>query len=199
MLPQSLILASSSPRRADLLQEWKIPFIIRSPSVEEHDARSMNQASPRRIVLANAKLKAESIARQFPNSCVLGADTLVVLDGKIFGKPKDMHEAQAMLMTLVGRTHQVLTAVCIFYGAKKRRCFTVTTDVRFKQLSADQISEYLQLIKPLDKAGAYAAQEYRDLIIEEINGSFTNVVGLPMERLTKELVDFRKRMADCEI
>lgn len=182
-----LILASSSPRRADLLKEWKIPFKVYSPSVKEHDVESMGKATPRQIVLANAELKARSVSRRFSRSCVLGADTLVILGKKIFGKPKDMQEAQSMLESLTGRMHQVLTAVCLVRGKEKQCCFTVTTWVRFKRLNPVQIKQYLRLIKPLDKAGAYAAQEYTDRIIAEIKGSFTNVVGLPMERLIREL------------
>lgn len=182
-----LTLASRSPRRASLLTEWNIRFRIRPTEVEEHDAASLPHANPKEMVLANARLKALAAARRFPSAWVLSADTLVALGQKIFGKPRDMADAQAMLSRLVGQTHEVHTAVCLYKGKRRQCSFITTSRVTFKPLTAAQIRRYLQKIDPLDKAGSYAAQEHTNLIIQNVEGSFSNVVGLPMERLAREL------------
>ena len=128
------------------------------------------------------------VAKKIPDALVLGADTLVFLDREIFGKPRDLADAQRMLKQLSGRTHQVITGVCLMYLRGHREgIFAVSTDVTFKLLTEEQISHYLSKINPLDKAGAYAIQEFGELIVAEISGSFSNVVGLPLERLKDEL------------
>jgi len=182
-----LILASSSPRRADLLRATGIPFKVCSPRIQEYDGENSLRFSPRQIVIHNAMLKAEFVIGRFRHHWVLGADTVVVLGRQIFGKPHDTREAGNMLRTLCGRTHRVITGACLFRKGRKKRVFTVTTKVTFKHLSHAQIRRYLKLIHPLDKAGAYAAQEHADRIIQRVEGSFSNVIGLPMERLIKEL------------
>jgi septum formation protein len=183
-----IILASASPRRSDLLREAKIDFEIHPAHVDELDEAGL---SPRKLVLHNAELKALTIARRFPNRWILGADTTVALGSKTFGKPKDMNHAVMMLQELCGRTHRVLTGVCLCHSQKRKRSFIVTTKVTFKKLSLNQIQKYLKLIHPLDKAGSYAAQEYCDHIIAKVEGSFSNVVGLPMERLMRELKELQ--------
>jgi septum formation protein len=124
---------------------------------------------------------------------VLGADTLVFLDGEIMGKPADIADAQRMLTRLQGRTHQVVTGVSLIHlRAYHERMFAVSTDVTFHPLDAEQVRDYLAKINPLDKAGAYAAQEHSEKIIAEISGSYSNVIGLPIERVEEELAAWVK-------
>jgi septum formation protein len=135
--------------------------------------------------------KAMATARLRPNNVVLGADTLVTIDGHILGKPKDKNQAVAMLQRLSGRTHRVWTSVFICCLAEARSTtFHDISRVRFRRLNRDRIDNYLTRINPLDKAGAYAAQGFGSEIIEKIDGSFTNVVGLPMEKTVAALAEF---------
>ena len=130
----------------------------------------------------NAKLKAEEVAGRFPDAVVLGADTLVTIDGQVLGKPTDREGALDMLHLLNGRTHQVMTGVCLMQTEPSVSLLHCeVTEVSFKTLSDVEIREYHQLIDPMDKAGAYAAQEHGEVIIELTDGSWSNVVGLPME------------------
>ena len=180
-----LILASASPRRAELLRSLKLDFkIVPGDTVEIFD----EQLSPLELCQINAHRKARAIAKKFPDALVLGADTLVFLERKIFGKPANLAEAQRMLEKLQGRTHQVVTGVCLMHlRAHRERIFGVSTAVTFHPLDAGSIRDYLLKINPLDKAGAYAIQEYGDNIVAEISGSYSNVVGLPLERLCEIL------------
>ena len=179
------ILASTSPRRAELLGLLPVKFrIVASPATEVAHAH----LSPREVCQFNAHRKARAVAARHPDSLVLGADTLVFLGRKIFGKPRTPAEAQKMIAQLQGRTHQVVTGVCLTQlRARRESIFSVSTEVRFHALSPAQIRRYLARINPLDKAGAYAVQEHGELIIAEISGSFSNVVGLPVEELHAEL------------
>ena len=133
------------------------------------------------------------MAKTIPDALVLGADTLVFLDAEIMGKPRDLADARRMLARLQGRTHQVVTGVSLIHlRGHRERLFAVSTDVTFRPLTAEQIGDYLSKMNPLDKAGAYAIQEHGDLIISEISGSFSNVVGLPIERVEEELASWTK-------
>ncbi len=183
----SLILASASPRRAHLLSEAGVSFRICVARVREHEAEDLPRLTPRRIALFNARLKAREVARRHPGRWVLGADTVVALGWHVFGKPRDLEEAEWMLAHLVGRTHRVITAVCLQKFPGKKREFDVTSRVTFRELEKAAIQRYLRLIHPLDKAGAYAAQEHAGRIIRRVTGSWSNVVGLPMERLLREM------------
>lgn len=176
-----LVLASGSPRRRELMAEAGYRFEVVSPGVEEID----DPARPiQALTRANARLKAEAVARRHPDRIVIAADTLVLRDDTALGKPADADAALAMVRSLNGRTHQVYTAVCVACEAAGREVeFSVVTDVTFKTLSEDELRRYHALIDPMDKAGAYAAQDHGDLVIERVAGSWTNVVGLPMERL----------------
>jgi len=148
-----------------------------------------DQLSPRELCQLNAHRKARSVAKKNPDALVLGADTLVFLDRKVFGKPKNLEEATQMLLQLQGKTHQVVTGVSLIHQrTHSEKLFAVGTDVTFRPLGEDQIRNYLKKINPLDKAGAYAIQEHGDLIVSEISGSYSNVVGLPLERLRVELL-----------
>ena len=179
------ILASASPRRAELLRQLKRDFRVApgdaTEILDEH-------LSPFEICQLNAHRKARVVAKKIPDALVLGADTLVFSGGEIMGKPADLAEARRMLARLQGRTHQVVTGVSLIHlRAYRERTFAVSTDVTFRPLTAVQIDGYLSKMNPLDKAGAYAIQEHGDTIVAETSGSFSNVVGLPMEQLKVEL------------
>lgn len=183
--PPDLILASASPRRCELLRRARVEFQVRpSDAAEVHDP----QLTARELAHGNAYRKARVISERFPDALVLSADTLVTLDGELFGKPADLDEARGMLRRLQGHTHQVITAVCLMHQQlEQTRVFADFTDVTFKPLQDEDIDRYLTSINPLDKAGAYAIQEGGEQLVQEISGSYTNVVGLPMERVRWEL------------
>ncbi|HLX94645.1 MAG TPA: Maf family protein [Verrucomicrobiae bacterium] len=180
-----LILASASPRRAELLRQLNLDFqVVPSDAAEIFDG----QLSPLELCQLNAHRKARVVAKKIPDALVLGADTLVFSGGGIMGKPADLAAARQMLARLQGRTHQVVTGVSLIHlRAYRERTFAVSTDVMFRSLTAEQIDGYLSRMNPLDKAGAYAIQEHGDTIVSEISGSFSNVVGLPVEQLQTEL------------
>lgn len=182
-----LILASASPRRRELLQQLDVPFQVEVADVPEFSSTHEHLA-PREICLANAAAKARAIAVHFPHDVVLGADTEVTLGARVFGKPRSQREAASFLQSLSGKTHQVITAVCLVcIRSKIRRSFTETTHVTFHSLSSRQIQRYLKAVNTLDKAGAYAVQEKGEWIIERIEGSLSNVVGLPLAALRAAL------------
>jgi septum formation protein len=180
-----LILASSSPRRVELMKEAGFRFEVIVPGVEEvHD----EALSCEDLTVANARLKAREVARLRPDALVIGADTLVYLDEVPITKPRDLEEAAGMLRRLGGRTHQVCTGVALVWnGGAEERVFHVISDVTFKPLTEAVIRDYHSRIQPLDKAGGYAVQEESAMIIEQVDGSWSNVKGLPMERLNEEL------------
>lgn len=180
-----LILASQSPRRVDLMREAGFAFDTLVPDVEEaHDAA----LTPGDLTEENARRKAVAAAEMKPECLTLGADTLVYLDGEPLGKPRDLAEAAEMLSRLSGRAHKVCTGVYLAWdGGRQGQAFHVITEVMFKPLTAAEIQAYHQLVNPLDKAGAYGIQEHGDRIIDHHEGSWTNIMGLPMERLKVEL------------
>jgi septum formation protein len=180
-----LILASASPRRSELLGQLKVSFQVLPGNATEV---AHEHLSPQEVCQLNAHRKARAIAKKNPDSLVLGADTLVFLERNILGKPASLSEARTMLTQLQGQTHQVVTGVSLIYlRGHRERIFAVSTDVTFLPLTIVQIDHYLDRINPLDKAGGYAIQEHGELIVSEISGSYSNVVGLPLERLTAEL------------
>jgi septum formation protein len=183
-----VILASASPRRAELLREAVPAFDVIPGHAEEFQPEHL---SPTEACLLNAYRKARVIAKQFPDALVIGADTEVVLNRRVFGKPRDRREAAEMLADLEGKEHRVITGVCLIHLRRHRqRTFAEATRVFFKPLSPDEIAAYLDQIDPLDKAGAYAIQQHGDSIVERIEGSFSNVVGLPVERLKSAINEF---------
>ncbi len=186
-----LILASASPRRAELLRQLQPDFLIlASDAVEILD----EHLSPYEICQLNAHRKARMVAKKNPDALVLGADTLVFMDGEIMGKPVNAAEAERMLMRLQGRTHQVVTGISLIHlRAHREKLFAASTDVAFHPLAAGQIRDYLAKVNPLDKAGAYAIQEHGEMIVAEISGSYSNVVGLPLEQLRRELTTWEAR------
>src|SRR6266481_7852304 len=180
-----LILASASPRRVELLRQLSINFKVIHSNVPEihHD-----QLTAREVSQINAYRKARSVAKKFPDALVLGADTVVSLENALFGKPSTLEAAYEMLEKLEGRTHVVVTGICLLHlRSHRQRIFAESTAVTFRPLDAVTIRRYLTRVNPLDKAGAYAIQENGDQIIERVSGSYSNVVGLPMERLSAEL------------
>ncbi len=185
MKPSRLILASASPRRSMLLRQLGVRFRVEIADIAE---AAPGHLVPREICLANASAKARAVSLRFPGSWVIGADTEVALGTRVFGKPRNLREAAAFLQELSGKTHQVITGVCVrrgsdgFVGA-----FAETTQVTFHPLTRRQILDYLRRVNPLDKAGAYAIQEGGEEIVESIEGSLTNVVGLPLGRLRRLL------------
>jgi septum formation protein len=185
-----LILASASPRRSELLRQLGVEFRVLASAVPEihHD-----QLTARELAQINAYRKARVVGKQFPDELVLAADTLVTLDNAFFGKPGSLEEAYGMIERLQGRTHRVITAVCLLQLRERRqRSFSETTEVTFHPLDAVQIRRYLTQINPLDKAGAYAIQEKGDWIVARVSGSYSNVVGLPLEKLREELEAWRR-------
>jgi len=180
-----LILASASPRRAELLKLLPVKFQVLPATVAEV---AHEHLTPLEVCQLNAHRKARVVAKKIPDALVIGADTLVFVDNEILGKPRDQAEARRMIARLQGRTHQVVTGVCLMHlRSHRERIFADSTDVLFHPLNARQIRDYLRQINPLDKAGAYAIQEGGEKIISEISGSFSNVVGLPVEKLRAEL------------
>ena len=176
-----LVLASASPRRRELLAELGWPFTIEPSRAEElHDC----SIHPTRLCELNAARKAAEVAERIPGQIVIGADTLVALDKEIFGKPRDLAEAAGTLRKLSGKQHQVITGVCLVHrDSGREELFSDLTEVYFRNLSDDDIQTYLQRVHVLDKAGSYAIQEEGALIVERIEGSRSNVVGLPLEKL----------------
>jgi septum formation protein len=185
-----VILASASPRRVELLRELVCDFEVIPSRAEETHEEHLTASEASRV---NACRKAWWVARQHPEGLVIGADTLVYLETRLFGKPKTQAEARQMLEELQGRTHSVVTGVCLAQ-AREHACtvFSETTLVTFRRLSRARIEEYLAGINPLDKAGAYAIQEGGDAIVARVRGSFSNVVGLPLERLREEFVKWSR-------
>ncbi len=182
---QVFILGSGSPRRRELLKEIMDNFeVVVSDAVEIET----HPEGPLSLVQENARLKAVAVAELYPQSWILGADTLVALDGKVLGKPKDLAEARSMLKILSGRTHEVSTGLCL---AKLESNFNQTrvetSRVTFKEIDDQVINEYFDVVDPLDKAGGYAIQTRPEMIIDRFEGSHANVIGLPTEMLSKWL------------
>lgn len=177
-----IILASSSPRRKEILENANVKFdIIKS----EIDEVILDNELPSQVVMRLAFEKCIDIAAKHRESLVIGADTVVVLDDIILGKPKDIDEAIAMITQLSGKTHQVITGISLInLSANKKIIDYVVSNVKFKDLSAKDIKDYIQTNESLDKAGAYGIQGYGALLVEEIQGDYFNIVGLPISRLS---------------
>ena len=180
-----IILASASPRRQRLLKEMGVEFTVIASNAPEADSEHL---TPVEISQLNAYRKARAVAKKHPDALVLAADTVVYKDTTLFGKPADLEDAYRMLKQLQGGTHQVVTGVCLLHlRGHHQKMFAECTDVTFRALDVREIREYIDQINPLDKAGAYAIQEHSDKIVENVSGSYSNVVGLPVERLKEEL------------
>ncbi|HEY4989414.1 MAG TPA: nucleoside triphosphate pyrophosphatase [Opitutaceae bacterium] len=180
-----LILASASPRRRELLAQLGIPFEVVVADVTEHEEPTTD---PRVMVAHNAALKADWVASRNPDALVLGADTTVFLDGLAINKPRDLEESRSMLRRLAGREHTVYTGVALRrWDTGLRIDEGVSSQVAFKPFGDAAIEEYIRLVNTLDKAGGYSVQEHTDLIIAGYTGSFSNIMGLPMEA-TKQIL-----------
>lgn len=183
-----LVLASASPRRLQLLREagWAVEVDVSgADEIEDHSLK------PDFLALENARLKWRAIATRRPTDFIVAADTVVWSEGRFYGKPADLEEARNMLALLVGRRHEVVTGVVTGYLADPME-FAERSWVTFHDLSANLIEDYLTSINPLDKAGGYAAQNDGGRLISKIEGSLSNVIGLPMERLAEVLRDFQR-------
>ncbi|MEW5736854.1 MAG: Maf family protein [Thermodesulfobacteriota bacterium] len=173
-----LILASASPRRRELLQGAGVPFEVVESGVDENGEES---GSPAELAKALARKKALAVAARFPGRFVLGADTIVVVDGAVLGKPSGPDEARRMLSLLSGRSHIVVTGFCLVREPEGDiLCDSAATEVWFKDLSEPEINWYLKTGEPYDKAGGYAIQGHGCFMVSRISGSYTNVVGLPL-------------------
>lgn len=183
-----LVLASASPRRKSILAEHGFSFDVVPARICED---VLEGETPSDHVLRIAREKARAVACHFPDSVVLGADTVIAFQGRVIGKPIDHDDAVRILTELSGRHHEVLTGYCILIERDGRECSDfVSTDVLFRALSDEEIEEYVRTGEPLDKAGAYAVQGGAERFVQSLNGSIANVVGLPIESLVPILLDF---------
>lgn len=185
-----LVLASASPRRAQLLKEHGYTFEVIAPPLEE-PARLSDGLSPVQLAEALSFFKARSVAETIPDGWVLGADTIATLHGEVFGKPRDRHDARRILRSISGTSHQVVTGVSLVEAGGGRRLIRhdITTVV-MRALSDRELDDYLDSNEWVGKAGAYGIQDHGDAFVERVEGSFTNVVGLPMERLAGMIAEF---------
>lgn len=181
-----IILASASPRRKELLSTAGLEFTVRVADVEEVIDEN---TTPDEVVMSLALQKAQAVAQKDPTATVIGADTVVVLDGEILGKPENEQNAIEMLTALSGRSHTVYTGVAIINGEKIKN-FCEATQVEFFPLTEDEIRSYVATGEPMDKAGAYGIQGKGCVLVRKIDGDYFNVVGLPVSRVCRELRDF---------
>ncbi|NLT95615.1 MAG: septum formation inhibitor Maf [Clostridia bacterium] len=183
-----IVLASGSPRRAELLRQINLPFSI---MVSDIDENNVEMVEPKEWVQLLASAKARDIAARLGKGLVIGADTVVVLDNKVLGKPRDTKEAIEMLEFLSGRTHQVMTGIALVDAEKGKKLTDVEiTQVKFRELSKKEIEAYVASGEPMDKAGAYGIQGLGAVLVEGISGCYFNVVGLPLNRLVQCLKNF---------
>ena len=185
-----LILASESPRRRELLGSLGIPFEIRSARVKELE-QADSACSVSLLPQKNAFLKAEAVAGEYPGSVVLGADTAIIFEDRMIGKPRDLSDARNILSSLSGKTHQVITGIALVRTGEDGFCrqWSEISEVVFKPLGADVIEDYISKVHVLDKAGAYAIQECGEMIISRYTGELNNIIGLPLTCLKKELTE----------
>lgn len=185
-----VILASASPRRVELLRQLIPEFgIVSSNAHELHDA----SLGVRHLCEVNAQRKAFLVAERYPAHLVIAADTLVWLDGEPLGKPADGVEARSMLGRLSGRVHEVVTGVCLLHqDTSKARIFSDATHVKFRPFGTEVIEDYLSKVHTLDKAGGYAVQEHGSLIVDHVEGSMSNVIGLPLEMVRASLEQWHR-------
>lgn len=181
-----IILASSSPRRSKLLKDAGVDFIVEPSDIEELIDETLE---PKEIVVSLAEQKAEAVSIKHHDDIVIAADTIVVFNGEILGKPKDEDDAYRMLKMLSNETHQVFTGVALQQGDKKHS-FCSKTEVKMKKLSELEINGYIQTKEPMDKAGAYGIQGLGGALVESYQGDFFTIVGLPLKDLLQALNEF---------
>lgn len=178
---KSIILASASPRRKEILSDLGVKYNVHPADIDEG---KISASTPKTLVKKLAVSKAECVLADYKDSIVIGADTIVVYRGKVYGKPHDRQNAFDMISTLNGRWHTVYTGVCVVSNERKI-AFKVRSRVKFNKLTEEQIYAYIDECEPYDKAGAYGIQDAR--IVEKYKGSYTNIVGFPKEKLAKVL------------
>ena len=179
----NIVLASASPRRREILETAGLEFEVLVSNVDETVAPG---TPPDAAAALTARKKALAVKPLRPDSLIIGADTTVVLDGTVMGKPKDKEQAKEMLRALSGRVHSVFTGVCLIYGSREV-AFVQKTDVSFYPLSEEEIAEYVESGEPMDKAGAYGIQGRGCALVRGIEGDYFNVVGLPAARVMREI------------
>lgn len=185
-----LILASASPRRAELLRQRGWEFQVVPSDLPEVQGDHLSAGEVAQI---NAYRKARAVSKKHPDAVTLGVDTVVALGSTIFGKPGTMLEAEQMLLALAGKTHLVVTGVCLVHlRAHRQKTFFQQTEVTFRPLTVEQVRQYHAKVNPLDKAGAYGIQEKGEALVTSVSGSLSNVIGLPLERLEEELAAFTR-------
>ncbi len=191
---KKIILASASPRRKELLSQIGITFEIIKAEKEEHITSSI----PTEVVKELSMQKAKEVAAKCDGSIIIGADTIVAMEGQILGKPKDRADAMRMLRLLQGKKHQVITGVTVLLGSTKTRSFAEVTDVSLYPMTDAQIERYIATGEPMDKAGAYGIQGRFAAYVRGIEGDYNNVVGLPIGRLYQEVLSAGIDLLDCQ-
>ncbi len=184
MISREIVLASASPRRLELLRLLVDEFRVEPSGFDESSGLHIDE--PEAHVLYQSQMKAKDVAVRFPEAVVIGADTIVAIDDRILGKPKDKEDAEDMLRLLGGRVHQVYTGIAVIADSQMLQAFEAT-DVRFCDLTDELVAWYVGTGEPMDKAGAYAIQGKGARLIERIDGCYFNVVGLPVYRLSRLL------------
>lgn len=191
---KKIILASASPRRKELLSQIGVTFEIIKAEKEEHITSSI----PTEVVKELSMQKAKEVAAKCDGSIIIGADTIVAMEGQILGKPKDRADAMRMLRLLQGKKHQVITGVTVLLGSTKTRSFAEVTDVSLYPMADAQIERYIATGEPMDKAGAYGIQGRFAAYVRGIEGDYNNVVGLPIGRLYQEVLSAGIDLLDCQ-
>ena len=185
-----IILASKSPRRAEILRMIGVSFKVEPSNIHEEINQKIEQNE---IAINISKAKAEKISHKYPNNIIIGADTIVVFNEKIFGKPKDKNESKKMLKALSGNSHKVITGVTIMNEKLEiLKTFSETTEVFVQKIPTKKIEFYVNNYNTLDKAGSYGIQEWFSVWIKKINGCYYNVMGLPVSKLYRYLVEIEK-------
>ena len=191
-LSSKIILASKSPRRKRILEQIGLNFIIHPSNVHEHSNLDIN---PKNFAKYWSKKKAKSIASEFKDSLIIGADTIVNINGEILGKPKDNEDSYRMLKNLSGKTHDVITGVTIIYEKMNIiKSFTELTKVSVKNIPNKEILYYIDNYPTLDKAGSYGIQDWFSVWIKKIDGCYYNVMGLPLSKFYKNYILFKKEI-----
>jgi len=185
---KKIILASKSPRRADLLNQIGLNFEIIPSKINEKQYISQD---PEESVKKIALMKANEVAKKIKNGIVIGADTIVILDGEVIGKPKDERDAFKILKKISNKEHVVITGLAVVDASTKKTFVeTVKTLVKFKKITDEEIKDFIDTGEPFDKAGGYGIMNFASIFVEKVNGCFYNVVGLPLSKLTEMLKHF---------
>lgn len=186
---RNICLASSSPRRQQILKEMGLDFVVNPPVKYKEKLGGLD---PEMLVCHNALGKAKEVAGEYKDSVIIGCDTIVILNNEILGKPLTPDTAKIMLTKLSGNCHSVFSGLAVIDTQRKKELVGYDkTEVKFKDLSEKEINDYVESGEPLDKAGAYGIQEYGGVFVESVKGSFSNVVGLSKELLIKFLAELK--------